>query len=182
METKQEIRTQLLKLRRGIEDEYWQNATEAIALKVIESDSFREATDLYCYMDFDREVGTDRILDEAWRLGKDIWLPKVSGGKMEFFLVRSFHEFVKGAYGILEPSGDSEMASGTDGLVIVPGIGFDRRHHRIGYGKGYYDRYLSAHPHLIKMGLAFDIQLVEKIPVEETDCGLDYVVTESGIY
>lgn len=182
METKQEIRKQLLKLRRSIEDEYWQYATEAISLRVIESDCFREAADLYCYMDFDHEAGTDRILSEAWRLGKNIWLPKVSGEEMDFFLVQSRHELVKGAYGILEPFGNSEIASGTDGLIIVPGIGFDGRHHRIGYGKGYYDRYLKKHPHLVKMGIAFDIQIVEKIPVEETDCGLNYVVTESGIY
>lgn len=182
METKQEIRKQLLKLRRNIEDDLWHAATENIALRVIESDSFREATDIYCYMDFDHEVGTDRIMDEAWRLGKDIWLPRVSDGRMEFFLLHSPDDLVKGAYGILEPCGDSEMAPGTDGLIIVPGIGFDRRHHRIGYGKGYYDRYLNAHPCLVKMGIAFDIQIVEKIPAEETDCGLDYVVTESGIY
>ena len=59
METKQEIREQILKIRRGMEEEEWQAATDAIAGKVIESDSFREATDLYCYMDFDREAGTE---------------------------------------------------------------------------------------------------------------------------
>ena len=182
METKQEIREQIIKIRRGMEEEEWQAATDAIAGKVIESDSFREATDLYCYMDFDREAGTDRIMDEAWRLGKDIWLPKVSGGEMEFFLVKPSQKFVKGAFGILEPSGVSEMAKGTDGLAIVPGVAFDREKNRIGYGKGFYDRYLRKHPHLVKMGIAFDVQLVDKIPKEETDCGLDFVVTESFFY
>lgn len=182
METKQEIREQMLKIRRGMEAEEWQAATDAIAGKVIESDSFREATDFYCYMDFDREAGTDRIMDEAWRLGKDIWLPKVSGGEMEFFLVKPFQKFVKGSFGILEPSGASEMAKGTDGLAIVPGVAFDREKNRIGYGKGFYDRYLRKHPHLVKMGIAFDVQLVDKIPKEETDCGLDFVVTESFFY
>lgn len=72
METKQEIREQIRKLRAGIGADEWQLATEIIAGKVIASDSFREATDLFCYMDFDGEVGTELIIDEAWRLGKDI--------------------------------------------------------------------------------------------------------------
>lgn len=182
METKQEIRQQLLKIRRSIEEEQWQAATDVIAQKVIESDSFREATDLYCYMDFDREAGTDRIMDAAWRLGKDIWLPKVSNGEMEFFLVGPSLELVKGAFGILEPAGESEMAEGIDGLVIVPGIAFDKERNRIGYGKGYYDRYLKRHPRLVKMGIAFDVQLLEKIPTEETDCRLDFIITESFNY
>ncbi len=101
---------------------------------------------------------------------------------MEFFLVKPSQKFVKGAFGILEPSGVSEMAKGTDGLAIVPGVAFDREKNRIGYGKGFYDRYLRKHPHLVKMGIAFDVQLVDKIPKEETDCGLDFVVTESFFY
>lgn len=182
METKQEIRKQIRKVRRNIEAVDWQKATETITGKVIESDSFREATDLYCYMNFDYEVGTVRIMEEAWRLGKDVWLPKVSGDEMDFFLVHSVKELKKGAFGIMEPSGNSEKATGEDGLIIVPGVVFDRHRHRIGYGKGYYDRYLTAHPDLITMGIAFDIQLMEKIPNDEFDRKLDMVFTETLTY
>ena len=66
--------------------------------------------------------------------------------------------------------------------MIVPGIAFDRNHNRIGYGKGFYDRYLNAHPHLVKLGIAFDIQLVDRIPAEECDCRMDMVVTEKIVY
>lgn len=182
LETKQEIRAQIRKIRAGIGADEWRAATDRIAQKVIESDHFREATDLFCYMDFDGEVGTEHMIAEAWRLGKDIWLPRVSGGEMDFFLVESENELVRGAFGILEPSGKSVRAPGEDGLVIVPGIAFDREHNRIGYGKGFYDRYLKAHPHLFKLGIAFDIQLVEKIPAEECDCKMDMVVTETLMY
>lgn len=182
LETKQEIREQIRKLRGGINADEWQTATETIAQKIIASDNFREATDLFCYMDFDGEVGTELIMDEAWRLGKDIWLPKVMDGKMEFYLVESEEELVRGTYGILEPTGESEKAPGDDGLVIVPGIAFDKNHNRLGYGKGYYDRYLKAHPGLIKLGIAFDIQLVDKIPAEECDCKMDMVFTETLSY
>lgn len=182
METKQEIRKQIRKLRSRINADEWQAATEAIAEKIIGSDSFREATDLYCYMDFDGEVGTERIIDEAWRLGKDIWLPKVSGDEMRFYLVESEQHLVRGTFGILEPCGECVQASGEDGLAIVPGIAFDRLHNRIGYGKGYYDRYLKAHPNLVKFGVAFDIQLVDKIPSEECDCKMDRIFTETVVY
>ncbi len=182
LETKQEIRKQIRKLRSRINADEWQAATEAIAEKIIGSDSFREATDLYCYMDFDGEVGTERIIDEAWRLGKDIWLPKVSGDEMRFYLVESEQHLVRGTFGILEPCGGCVQASGEDGLAIVPGIAFDRLHNRIGYGKGYYDRYLKAHPNLVKFGVAFDIQLVDKIPSEECDCKMDRIFTETVVY
>lgn len=182
LETKQEIRKQLRKLRSKMNADEWQSATEMIAEKIIGSDSFREATDLYCYMDFDGEAGTELIIDEAWRLGKDIWLPKVCGGEMQFYLVESEKELVRGTFGILEPSGESITASGEDGLIIVPGIAFDCMRNRIGYGKGYYDRYLNAHPNLVKYGIAFDIQLVDKIPAEECDCRMDKVFTETVVY
>lgn len=182
LETKQEIREQLRKIRAGIGADEWHAATDAIAEKVIGSDYFREATDIFCYMDFDGEAGTEQIIDEAWRLGKDIWLPKVTDGEMDFYLVESEKELVRGTFGILEPSGEGIKAPGEDGLVIVPGIAFDRNHNRIGYGKGFYDRYLNAHPHLVKLGIAFDIQLVDRIPAEECDCRMDMVVTEKIVY
>ncbi len=182
METKQEIREQIRKLRSGISADDWQAATDIIAQKVIASDSFREATDLYCYMDFDGEAGTEHIIDEAWRLGKDVWLPRVADGEMEFYLVESEKELVRGTFGILEPSGKGVKASGRDGLAIVPGIAFDRRRNRIGYGKGFYDRYLRAHPNLEKIGIAFDIQLVDKIPAKEYDCRMNMIFTEKIEY
>ena len=182
LETKQEIREQIRKLRAGIGADEWHAATEVIAGKVIASDYFREATDLFCYMDFDGEAGTEQIIDEAWRLGKDIWLPRVSGGEMDFYLVESEKELVRGTFGILEPSGEGIKAPGNDGLVIVPGIAFDCMRNRIGYGKGFYDRYLSAHPNLVKLGIALDIQLVDRIPAEECDCKMDMVFTEKVVY
>lgn len=182
METKKEIRQQIRKIRRNIEAGEWQAATDIITGKVIESDSFREATDLYCYMNFDSEVETVRIMEEAWRLGKNVWLPKTFGDEMEFYLVHSMQELEKGNYGIMEPSGRSEKASGDDGLMIVPGVAFDLQHNRIGYGKGYYDRYLEKHPNLVTMGVAFDVQIVDKIPSDEFDHPLNMIMTESMCY
>ncbi len=182
METKQEIRNQIKKIRRNIDAVEWKAAAETITKKVVESDSFREATDLYCYMNFNGEVETVHIMEEAWRLGKDVWLPKVSKDDMDFYLVRSISELKRGTFGILEPSGDSEKAPGNDGLMIVPGVAFDKEYNRVGYGRGYYDRYLRKRPNLIKMGIAFDVQIMEKVPNDENDCKMDMILTESLSY
>lgn len=179
METKQEIREQLKKVRKRLEDSDWKQATDKITEKVIQSDAFREATDIFCYMSIANEVGTTGIIEEAWRLGKEVWMPKVSGTDMDFYQVQSLEELRTGAFGVPEPSGEGEKASAEDGLMIVPGVAFDREGHRIGYGKGYYDQYIRRHPAVITMGIAFDFQLMEKIPVEEQDENVDFIVTET---
>lgn len=180
METKKEIRKQIRKLRSQLEPGEWQAKTDAIRERVVSNDLFREATDILCYIDMENEVGTRRIIEESWRLGKNVWVPKtLADGAMEFYCIRSFSELDTGAFGVMEPDGKTECAALEFGLMIVPGVAFDLAGNRIGYGKGFYDRYISRHPHLDTMGLAFDIQVLERIPAEECDSPLDVVITET---
>ncbi|MGN0332105.1 MAG: 5-formyltetrahydrofolate cyclo-ligase, partial [Lachnospiraceae bacterium] len=138
METKKEIRKQIRKIRNQLEPDVWQRATEKITSNVIQSDNFREATDVLCYINIEGEVGTRQIIEEAWRLGKNVWVPKVFGDDMEFFCIHSFLELEEGAFGVPEPTGNGEKADLSYGLIIVPGIAFDHMRNRIGYGKGFY--------------------------------------------
>lgn len=179
LDTKKEIRKQILKLRSEMSLIDWAKRSEIICQKVITSHWFREATDLYCYMDFKNEVCTRKIMEEAMILGKNIWIPKVEGEEMNFYLTTSFDELKPHAYGILEPDGTTACAEGNEGLMIIPGVAFDREKNRIGYGKGYYDRYLEKHPDLITMAICFDIQMMEKIPKDDHDKALDVLMTES---
>ena len=179
METKQEIRSLVKKLRKQMTPEEWQEKTGLITEKVTGSVDFLEATDLFCYVDFNHEVGTEGIMKEAWKLGKNVWIPKVFGEEMEFFRIDSLDNLEKGNFGVLEPAEYGKKADETDALVIVPGVAFDKNCNRIGYGKGYYDKYLSVHPTLNTIGIAFDIQLIEELPVEENDRRLDAVITET---
>lgn len=179
LETKQEIRQQILKIRRQMSQEEWAAGTAAIQQKVIACDVFREATDLFCYMDFQNEVGTKRIIEEAWRLGKSVWLPRVEGKNLEFYEAHDFSRLIFSKWGIAEPDGSTEKAWGSDGLVLMPGVAFDRQCRRIGYGGGYYDRYLTAHPHLDTMAVAFDIQMMEQIPEDPHDISPAIVLTET---
>ena len=99
---------------------------------------------------------------------------------MEFFLTESKDRLTVGAYGIQEPSGDI-MYRGDSGLMIMPGVAFDEERHRIGFGGGYYDRYLERHPELFTMAIAFEDQVLPKIPADEHDIRPMLLVTQDRI-
>ena len=158
----------------------WQQATNTITETVINHPLFLEATDIYCYANYNGETGTLAIMEEAWKLGKSVWFPRVEGSEMNFYLVEQKEDLQSGAYGILEPTGDYK-ADGYDGLLIMPGVAFDEECHRIGYGGGFYDKYLSENKYLCSVGVAYDFQIVENVPTEENDVPLDIIVTNRGI-
>lgn len=178
LEVKEEIRLETLKKRQAISPDVWQSSTEIIAKEITAHDWFREATDIYCYLDCKGEVGTRQIIEEAWRLGKSVWAPQVDKTALKFIALHSFEELAKGRFGLLEPKGE-EAADGVDGLVIVPGVAFDVSRARIGYGKGYYDRYLKEHPKLHTIAAAFDVQVLDEIPQEDNDIKPQILITET---
>ena len=114
----------------------WQQATNTITETVINHPLFLESTDIYCYANYNGETGTLAIMEEAWKLGKSVWFPRVEGSEMNFYLVEQKEDLQPGAYGILEPTGEYK-ADGYDGLLIMPGVAFDEECHRIGYGGGF---------------------------------------------
>ena len=175
---KEEIRQAILKKRLDISSVECQNSKEAITREIISHVWFREATDIYCYVDCRKEAGTRQLIEEAWLLGKAVWVPKVGGAEMNFFAIHSFEELTRGCFGVLEPD-EGKAADGKDGLVIMPGVAFDVRRGRIGYGKGYYDLYLMDHPGLHTIATAFDFQIVEEVPQEEEDIRPQLIITET---
>lgn len=177
---KEDIRQQIFDMRRKIDPLKWQKDTEAITSLVTTHPWFREAVDIYCYVDFGGEVGTRPLMQEAWRLGKNIWVPKVRGDSMEFYHISCLEDLSYGCFGIMEP-GETKAAAGEDGLMIMPGVAFDRQCNRIGFGGGYYDRYLSFHPTLDTMALAFDFQVFDAVETDSHDIRPARVVTPSGI-
>ena len=181
LETKKEIRHKIIRLRKEMDPLAWQEATKEITEKIIRHPRFLEETDIYCYVNYNGEVGTELLMEEAWKLGKHVWLPKVEGSEMEFYLVESRQELEPGAYGILEPAGE-QKADGKEGLMIMPGVAFDTNRNRVGYGGGYYDRYLESHPQLHTLALAFDMQVLFEVPSEKQDIKPQLLVTETNIY
>ena len=151
---------------------------------------FREAHRIYCYAPLPQEADLWEMIDRLLARGdRQLAFPRVIGAdgenRMEFYEIRSREELMEGAYHVMEPVDDGrEPVDWTDALVLVPGVAFSKDGARMGYGRGYYDRYLSEHPELVRVGIAFDVQLTDELPAvcEATDIQMDYVQTEYRSY
>ncbi len=139
------------------------------------------------YVDFRAEVETGTLLEEVLERGKRLVLPKVQPrGLLACLRVTDTKDdLVAGRHGILEPRSDGTIAvcPREIDLVVVPGVAFTRYGYRLGYGGGYYDRFLAQEaPGAVAIGLAFEVQMAECLPVESHDRPVDMVITESGVY
>ena len=181
MVKKQDIRKNVLKQRNLMNEKEWDEHSHEIYKKVVTHPFFLESKEVYCYIDFRNEVGTKKIIEEAWRLGKRVAAPRIEGTEMNFYYIDSFTELESGYFGVLEPVGE-EKAEGEQVLVIMPGAAFDKKRNRIGYGKGYYDRFLEKYPTYRTLALAFELQVVDKIPSDSFDVKPNQIVTEENIY
>lgn len=179
METKKEIRRALLKRRDELPQMQWDAFSNSIMDKVICHSLFQRTETIYCYMSYHHEVDTRNLISYALNIGKKVAIPKVLGREMEFYYIRSLQDVQPGSKGILEPKGEhGQLANEERALMLMPLVGYDAHNNRLGYGGGYYDRYLQKHPEHHTMGLAFTLQKVTEIPVEETDWKLDIIITE----
>lgn len=181
METKKRIRQEIFARRKAASDREILEGSRKIFEAVRALPEYREAASVYAYMDCRHEVMTREFIQAAWADGKQVAVPKVDGKNMVFYTIRDFGELEEGYYGIQEPVVRRE-ARAEDALVIVPGVAFDRERRRIGYGGGFYDRYLSAHTGHRTVAVAFEFQLMEKIPLEPTDILPEILVTEKQVY
>lgn len=150
---------------------------------------WQESQAVLTFASFGTEISTRELIESALELKKAVYCPKVSpeSKEMIFYRIRSITELVCGFCGILEPRENGERyipAAGCRTLMIAPGTVFDRKGHRIGYGGGYYDRYLGAMAERYRpflAGLCFECQLADCIPAQPHDVGMDMVVTEKQV-
>ncbi|MBQ8558881.1 MAG: 5-formyltetrahydrofolate cyclo-ligase [Tyzzerella sp.] len=181
MESKKDIRKRVLTKRSNIEEKEWEEKSRRIYEKVVTHPFFLNAEEIYCYVDYKREVSTQKILETAWKLKKKAAVPKITGEDMEFFYIHNFAGLESGYCQILEPT-SKELAQGKNVLVVMPGAVFDRNRNRIGYGKGFYDRYLEKHPSYHTMALAFELQMIDSIPADVHDIRPEVIITEEDLY
>ena len=184
MDRKKEIRAKILKEREALSKEDVAQKSHQIVKRLEELDCFQKAEKLLVYMDFRGEVATGELIRKAWQDGKEVYVPRVAGKTMEFYQIASFDDLEKGAYGILEPKkacrpfekGDEKV------LAILPGSVFDEKKNRIGYGGGFYDRYFEKRLNIVRIAVAYEMQIVEEIETEAFDLPADYVVTEGRVW
>lgn len=187
---KKQLRRQAIKERDGISVPDRIFYSRMIFERIRKELFYQRATNILLYSSFGSEVRTDEFLTQCIQDGKKVYYPKTTMDdySMEFYEIYSIKDLNEGNYGIREPYGltkaySNKMITGvSDTLMIVPGVAFDTMGHRVGYGKGYYDRYLSRFPDIFKCGVAFEIQIKPSVPFDDTDELLDALVTEGNLW
>ena len=181
MASKKEIRKYVFAKRKEMTQEEADRLSLSIYEKMIGLPEFREASCIYAYVDYNKEASTREIIKKAWAEGKRVAVPKVTGPhEMKYYYLEDFSQLKPGYFQIPEPE-DCPEAAEEDAFLIVPGVAFDENRHRAGYGQGFYDRYLAGHRKHKTAAIAFEFQIVEEVPAEETDVFPDKVITESRI-
>lgn len=143
------------------------------------SGQYQAARTVFAYMSLPGEVQTKEFIEAVWRDGKKAAVPRtdMENHQIHFFYIDDFSQVRKGTMGILEPESGCLCADGDENaLVIMPGVAFDRSRHRIGYGGGFYDRYLEAHPAHPTMAVAYPFQVFDSVPQEGHDLRPDILV------
>ncbi len=156
-----------------------EGASKKIFSHLVNSPFYKECKNICVYMSSFGEVETGEILSHALSLGKGVCVP-VSGEDLSLRLSKTDGVFTPGLYGIREPQHPDFVDFSFPDLILVPGLAFSEKGDRLGFGKGYYDRFLSEAKGL-KVGLCYDFQFLPALPSEPHDVKLDAVITETGV-
>jgi 5-formyltetrahydrofolate cyclo-ligase len=139
------------------------------------------ARHLVAYAALGREVDPEPVVQVARAAGASVYYPRASGAGLEFVPAHRA-DLVPGPHGVPEPAAGPSLAAGTpDVVVLVPGVAFDARGGRLGRGLGCYDRALAAHPTALRIGLAYEVQIVPVVPRSSWDEAMDFVVTDARV-
>ncbi len=172
---KQELRKELLLKRKNILNK--KELSTIIVNKVMNLDIYKEARVIALYHSLNDEVDTTYLINNS--KGKRVLLPKVIGDEMIFIMINKDTKYYKSNFGVLEPIGD--IYTGKIDLIIVPGLAFDKDLNRLGFGRGYYDKYLM-NKDIYKIGICFDEQIVDEVPHNALDIKMDMVITKEKTY
>ena len=180
------VRKDILEKRKSQDPQIRIAQSRSIVRALLSRKEFQTAEKILIYLSKDEEVGTDSLMGRALELGKRVCVPVVDRENDELRvseLPASGIDFRLGAFGVREPTEEdlNFVPSGQIDLVVVPGVAFDRRGGRIGYGKGYYDRLLSRLDSRVpRIALAFDFQILDAVPQAESDIQVDIIITEKS--
>lgn len=178
--TKKEARAFVKEYKKRMTVQQISELSKRITAKIIELKEFKEAEYIFTYVNYNQEVETIPLIKYCLETGKKVLVPKVYGSVMHFHEISSLSELKPGKYGILEPDNDN-ISNQKSGFMVMPGLAFDRRLNRAGYGGGFYDKYLSDKKEIYKAAAAFQFQLVDSIETESYDLRPNMIVTEQEI-
>ena len=173
---KSALRQEIREKKRSMTEEEIENRSTRLGELFIQSQLYRDAKTIYGYLPYNQEVRTIPILEQALRDRKKVAVPKVYGDTMKFIYLEDLSQVAKGYAGIPEPIADEPVAEDTSALVLMPGLAFTKNGDRMGYGGGFYDRFLAEEPNHPTLALCYDFQMVESLPTEEYDIPVDMVL------
>ena len=173
---KQELRASIRARKRAMTEEEIVSRSEKLAQLFLSSEAYRNAKTVYGYLPYNQEVRTVPMLEQALRDGKRVAVPKCYGDKMKFIFMEDLSKVEKGYANIPEPIADGPIADDETALVLMPGLAFDPQGHRIGYGGGFYDKFLAGEPHHPTLALCYEFQMLDHLETEEFDIPVDYVL------
>ena len=173
---KKALRSQIRDQKRAMTDEQINQLSSELATRFFKTEQYKNAKTIYGYLPYNQEVRTVPILEQALRDGKAVAVPKVVGDQMVFVLMDDLSKVEKGYAGIPEPVADGPIADDPRALVLMPGLAFDPFGHRIGYGGGFYDRFLEQEPEHPTVALCYGFQMLPVLETEAHDIPVDLVV------
>lgn len=173
---KKELRDAIRAKKRAMTPEEIEERSAQLGELLAGSPAYREADTIYGYLPYNQEVRTVPMLERALLEGKRVAVPKVYGEEMRFIYLADLSKVAKGYSGIPEPIEDGPVAKDAHALVLMPGLAFDRQGHRIGYGGGFYDKFLAREPEHPTIALCYDFQLLPELETEEFDIPVDTVL------
>ena len=170
------LRRKIRTLKHQMTEQEIESASCDLCRQFLESDQYRSAKTIYGYLPYNQEVRVIPMLEQAMRDGKKVAVPKVYGDDMKFIYMTDLTQVSKGYAGIPEPVADGPVAKDPEALVLMPGLAFTKEGNRMGYGGGFYDKFLAREPKHPTVALCYAFQIVESIPTEEFDIPVDCVL------
>ena len=173
---KKELRSAIRARKRAMTEEEIVSRSQRLCELFIASEAYQKAKTIYGYLPYNQEVRTVPMLEHALRDGKRVAVPKCYGDEMRFIFMEDLTKVEKGYANIPEPIADEPVADDETALVLMPGLAFDPEGHRIGYGGGFYDKFLAAEPTHPTLALCYEFQLLPKLETEAHDIPVDVVL------
>lgn len=182
METKQQIRARFRKMRDDMPKYAADELSRRICGHILGWNRYQSAERILFYYPLGNEVSLLGVMQDALAAGRRVAFPKVLGESMEFYEISDLKQLQEGSFHVMEPfvQDGAQPVRWADGLCFVPGTAFDKSGGRLGYGKGYYDRYFADKSGIVLAGCAYECQITAHLPTETWDLKMDLLVSENG--
>ena len=173
---KKALRAAIRQQKRAMTEEQIVAKSQKLCQLLMEHDLYKNAKTFYGYLPYNQEVRTTSMLEQAIRDGKRVAVPKCYGSEMKFIYLDDLSKVEPGYANIPEPVEDGPIADDPTALVLMPGMAFDPEGHRVGYGGGFYDKFLAQEPGHPTVALCYDFQMLPHLETEEYDIPVDLVL------